>query len=56
LQREFETLLSATLTARWRERVGEQAIQTIYERIARRELSPGQAVEAYADLAGSKLP
>ena len=31
--------------ARWQERVGEQAIQAIYERIARRELSPGQAVE-----------
>ena len=56
LRREFETLLSAILTARWRERVGEQAIQTIYERIARREISPGQAVEESADLAGSKQP
>lgn len=56
LQSEFETLLSVTLMTRWRDRVGEQTIQAILERIARRDLSPRQAVEEYGGIAGSKQP
>lgn len=44
LRSEFEALLQAELVARWRRQAVESALESTLERLARREVSPAQAV------------
>jgi len=45
LESQLDHLLKAELLSRWRMTVSELHVQSVMERLARRELSPWQAVE-----------
>ena len=54
LRVELESLLRARLVARWRENVPADRYQAVLDRLAARQISPHQAVEALLD--GDQLP
>jgi LAO/AO transport system kinase len=49
LESEVETLLQATLMARWQEKVNEKQYNTVLEQLQARKLSPRQAVTELLD-------